>query len=332
MDQPRATWRVRESRASRQGFERFVRTAQTATLVGHLVFVWGGIRGEDAHPTTHVFIFNSVSNAWKAMPVHSSSNGGAFQLLFSHTATLVDDSIFFIGGVAGEEEENSPDVFILDLLTMKLSRTVTLGQPKQLHIAYHTADLLPESDEIIVLAGELEQAANSSFLPNPLFAFHAKTNKWRCLRWQGKFPPPRANHASCFVTLKLYIFGGFTRELGVLNDLHILDFASNPPTFSQPNVGWEPLARYGTALVNMQGRLFLFGGKGSAQVHTMETRLNDLLYFDLAKESWINVASWKFEHRPSPRSNHRALAFQNRILIFGGTHIPLNQLLEITLE
>lgn len=333
MSVPTAIWRSRRPPSGvLSGPERHVRAAHTATLVGHLVYIWGGIKGGGRHPTTHVFIFDSVLEIWKSIAVHPGFAGGAYSVLFSHTATLVDDSILFIGGIAGVEERISSEVLVLDLLTQQLTKIRTFGKPCELAIDYHTANLLPESEEVIVFGGDIEEGANADFIAFPLFSFHAKTHKWRWLRWQGKFPPPRANHASCFVARKLYIFGGFTPELDVLSDLHILDFTSNPPTFSQPGLSWEPRARLGSALEYYKGMLFLFGGKQSARVHTMEIRTNDLLCFDLKEKAWKEVSHWTLQNGPTPRSNHRAVVLQNRLLIFGGTNVRLNHLLEITLE
>lgn len=81
-------WRRLRTRGSlRSGEERI---GHSSTLCGHLVFVHGGGCSGTLTPTICDFVFNTKRRHWKRLEI-------ALELK-KHSATLVDDKLFVIGG------------------------------------------------------------------------------------------------------------------------------------------------------------------------------------------------------------------------------------------
>ena len=306
------------------------RAEHSVTLVGSEIFVFGGISVTKYVQTIAIYAFNVVLKRWRRIPLPGVVAGFSKFSLASHTATLVRDCIIFIGGIIGiVGNVRSKFVFRYDLVLSKFTEVETYGTPKQLRVVYHSADALPESDDIIVFSGDMGGGPSNN---HPLHIFNAVTMTWIKQTWTGKVPVTRSLHATCMVGHRLYIFGGFTRRLEVLNDMHILDCSTRVPMFTELRLDWAPSGRYGTVLVQIQNMLFLFGGKSSATQHTIEFNTDELLGFNLADQSWTEIPSWRVGKRPSRRSNHKAVALKDKMLVFGGTNVRLTKMLQITVR
>ena len=307
-----------------------IRTAHSVTLVGSEIYVFGGISTARYVRTKSIFAFNVVLKRWRLIELPRVIAGLSNFSLASHTATLVHDCIIFIGGIIGMVGDvRSRFVFQYDLVLEKFTEVETHGNPKQLRVVYHSADALPESDNIIVFSGDMGGGNSNN---HPLYTFNAITMTWIKQTWTGKVPVTRSLHATCMVGHRLYIFGGFTRRLEVLNDLHILDCSTRVPMFTELRLGWTPSGRYGTVLVQFQKMLFLFGGKSSATQHSIEFKTDELVGFNLADQSWTEIPSWRVGKRPSRRSNHKAVALKDKIVVFGGTNVRITKMLQVTVR
>ena len=302
------------------------RKGPSATLVGHKIFVMGGIEHVRVVETRYIFILDVLLRKWSHAFVPRQLDGRQHFSLFAHTGTLIDDRIFFIGGFVGTDDlACSEKVFSFDIVRRRFSVIETFGNPKRGAVAAHSADLLQETGEIIVFGGK---STSELLVGHPLFSLDTKSMRWNKRSWKGHAPSGRVSHASCLVDKRLYIFGGFI-PLGdaVLNDLHVLDLHWSPPVFAQIQNLHAPQERFGTVLFHHRGQLYVMGGD-TALDHDDESRTGDLHRFDIASRQWYRCD----EFQPPPRrSHHKAVYLGDRVLVFGGTPVQLYGVLEITL-
>ena len=91
------SWHLGESKTQDQRITQ-QRSGHTATLIGGLIFVIGGyedIEGETLDICPYL-VLNAMSHTWNVLYVDDD-----FALYFSdHTADLVDDKVFLLGGKA----------------------------------------------------------------------------------------------------------------------------------------------------------------------------------------------------------------------------------------
>ena len=305
------------------------RTAHSVTVVGSKVCLLGGLDLGAARRADY-FVLDLVQKEWRHLPFREISQ--VFESgvdLRAHTGTLIDSRIVYIGGFVGFGEDQISDaVFCFDIVLEEFRKVETYGNVRG-SIASHTANVLPESDEIIVYGGTFTK---DSFPAHPLYALNASSMTWTKLRWQGEAPTDRANHSACMLHRKLYIFGGFTEAGRVLNDMHVLDFSTQIPAFSRPHLPWTPEGRFGSAMFVFRGHIFLFGGKTEFSLRGNVIRRNDLIRFDVVKEEWQQCLTLENQVKPAPSSNHKACSLHDRVLIFGGTAHNITRYLEITFE
>ena len=79
-----------------------------------------------------------------------------------------------------------------------------------------------------------------------------------------------------------------------------------------------PSARLGHASCSLGGRLYVFGGRQSADM--AESSLNDLYAFDAESNEWLKLDENESNDlvRPQKRSFHSMAALNNKLYIFGG--------------
>ena len=305
------------------------RTAHSATVVGSKVYILGGL--DCGHfIETDMVIFDLGTDSWRILTFPEIAESIERFALHAHTTTLVNDQLVIIGGYEGILDGTVSDsIFTFDTVLEEFREVETVGSPARVRLEFHTANVLPSSDEIVVYAG---QSADMEYYANPLFVYNATSRRWTARRWRGQVPPPRANHCSCMLHLKLYIFGGFAQEGVVLDDLHILDFNTKVPVFSQPKVDWTPHRRFGTSMFTFGGHVFLYAGKTTYAAGGDEIRLNDLHRFDVVEEQWNECPYWLDGIMPKPCSNHKAVQLHDRIVVFGGTSVNITTYVEISFE
>ena len=324
---PKPKWRTR--RVADDDLDHLSRTAHSATLVGNKVYVLGGL-SDGYLVTTDFMILDLVTRVWRTLTFPNIAEDIEEFALHAHTATLVNDRLIIIGGCQGVHESVVSDVvYSFDTVLEEFRVVQTKGSPKRGAVEFHTANLMPDSNEIIVYGG---QTGDMDYVEHPLFTFNAVSMMWTALRWQGQRPQLRANHSTCLVDMNLFIMGGFSHNSSVLNDLHILDLRTRVPAFSQPKLTWAPTRRFGTALVAFGGHLFLYGGRTSLADGDDELRLSDLHRFDIAKEQWYECPSWTIPSAPVPCSNHKPVPLHDTILIIGGTSVNITTYMEISFD
>ncbi|KAJ7124536.1 hypothetical protein C8R44DRAFT_619859 [Mycena epipterygia] len=158
---------------------------------------------------------------------------------------------------------------------------------------------------------------------NDLYVFSSHDQFATLLQTAGEGPSPRVGHAGALVNKVLIIWGGDTTTDAKSkptdkqdNDLYLLNLITREWT-RVIMYGPAPVGRYGHAATMAQGSKFIvFGGQVGGEF------LNDMWSCDL--NSLRTRATWELcepasAERPAQRTNHVCIAFENRIIIFGGT-------------
>ncbi|KAJ7113128.1 kinase-like domain-containing protein [Mycena epipterygia] len=183
----------------------------------------------------------------------------------------------------------------------------------------HALPATPTASGDLYIFGGLVRLTTS----NDLYVFSSRDQSVTLLQTTGADPSPRLGHTGALVSNVLIIWGGNTTTDGkskptdkLDNALYVLNLVSrdwNKIIMYEP----VPIGRYGHASTVAQGSKFIvFGGQVEGKF------LNDMWSFDL--NSLRTKATWKkckpaSAERPARRTNHVCIAFENRIIIFGGT-------------
>ncbi|KAL6055851.1 Epithiospecifier protein [Balamuthia mandrillaris] len=147
-------------------------------------------------------------------------------------------------------------------------------------------------------------------MPNDLRVFDTITNQWSVPTTTGPVPPGRAWFAMSAVGSTLYVYGGQGFDpVNPFGDFYSFDTLTNTWTNLTKEGGSEtyPVPAQGPALVQRQGKLYLFGGYGS----------NDLWEYTPSNNSWRVMATTN-GIKPPVRSLPELKVWGNSLMLFGG--------------
>ncbi|KAF9624547.1 hypothetical protein IFM89_011721 [Coptis chinensis] len=209
-DTSRQTW----SKPMVKGNPPSPRDSHTCTTVGNNLFVFGGTDGIE--PLKDLHIFDTSSNTW----ISPSLGGEGPDAREGHSAALIGKHLFIFGG-CGKSPDNSNevyynDLYILDTETVVWRHAMTSGKQPSARDS-HTCSSW--KNKLIVVAGEDE----SDYYLSDVHILDTDTLVWKQLPTSGQKLPPRAGHSSVALGKDLFVFGGFTDERNLFDDLHMLN-------------------------------------------------------------------------------------------------------------
>ncbi|XP_074317045.1 uncharacterized protein LOC141653240 [Silene latifolia] len=230
------------------------RDSHTCTTVNDNLFVFGGTDG--LKPLKDLQVFNTLSNTWTCPYVR----GDAPEAREGHSAAVVGKRLFIFGG-CGKSMDNSDevhynDLYILDTESFVWQRAVTSGIPPAARDS-HTCSSW--SNKIIVIGGQDER----DYYLSDVHVLDTDTLVWKELNTAGQLLPPRAGHSSIGFGKHILVFGGFSDDQNLYDDLYMLDVDTGIWTRINPH-GDKPSARFsmsGDCLdPSKKGVLFFIGG------------------------------------------------------------------------
>lgn len=162
------------------------------------------------------------------------------------------------------------DLYILDTNNLSWTRAATTGTPPSPRDSHTCSSWM---NKIIVLGGE----DASDYYLSDVYILDADTLMWKELNTTGQALAPRAGHATVSLGKHLFVFGGFTDDRNLFDDLHMLNIESGVWT-KVTAMGQGPSARFsmaGDCMDFKRGILAFIGGCNE----NLEA-LDDMYYLD----------------------------------------------------
>ncbi|KAG6410262.1 hypothetical protein SASPL_128315 [Salvia splendens] len=228
------------------------RDSHSCTTVGDNLFVFGGTDGR--RPLNDLLLLQTSSNTW----VVPSVRGDAPEPREGHSAALIGKRLFIFGGCGKYEnsEVYYDDLYILNTETFVWKRVFPTGTPPSKRDSHTCASW---NNKIIVVGGE----DSSNYYLSDVHILDADTLVWSKLNTTGQLLPPRAGHTTICLGKKMFVFGGFSDEQNLYNDVYMLDIETGA-WIKVSAVGEGPSGRFSMAGESldphMGGVLVFIGG------------------------------------------------------------------------
>ncbi|CAI5502357.1 unnamed protein product [Closterium sp. Naga37s-1] len=265
------------------------RDSHTSTVVGSRMFVFGGTDGSSG--LNDLYMLDTSTNTWTRLAAqgdvpaaregHAAARVEGLVYVFGgcgkageggtvdetaaahkgHAAARMEGLVYVFGGCgkAGEggtvDETYYNDVHVFNPDTMRWARVATTGtapSPRDSH------SCCAWGNQLIVFGGE---DSRNCYLSD-VFVLDTSSLMWREVRARGQKPLPRAGHVAVTAGRYMVVFGGFTDERRLFNDLHVLDLSSEHWQQYTPT-GDVPSRRFSLSadlLDTVSGKMMLFGG------------------------------------------------------------------------
>jgi hypothetical protein len=142
--------------------------------------------------------------------------------------------------------------------------------------------------------------------------------------FEGDFPLPRAEHASCVINEEMYIFGGVTSEYGLMNDVNRFNTKSLKWTLLDNLSGSaHPARRAGHNMLSDEPKklCYVFGGRTSSVASSSGIiGLYDLWSFNALTSSWsrLDIPNINSVYRLLGRQYSASTLMNGNIYVFGG--------------
>ncbi|KAK9722069.1 hypothetical protein QE152_g19863 [Popillia japonica] len=225
-----------------------------------------------------------------------------------HSATLIGDNVYLLGGRNG----NLPlkDFWRYNLVTGKWQQLKPDGD-KLPCLQEHSA--VAYKDNIYVFGGEVGFSAGSE---TPLWCYDVKNNCWRKMRPRKGVSTPkgRRGHTALVHKGSMLIYGGYQDLKGSCGELWAYHFEteswhllSRQPAKSTSDS--LPPPRHKHSAVIHDDAIWIYGGMTDLQERS------DLWKWDIVTGTWIGI---KTKVNPGPLHSHAACRLPSCMLVFGG--------------
>eukprot|EP00897_Mesotaenium_endlicherianum_P007798 jgi/Mesen1/7046/ME000369S06375 len=228
------------------------RDSHTCTTIGSRLFVFGGTDG--SRPLQDLYVLDTTTNTWTREDVV----GALPEPREGHCAAGIGPRIYVFGGCGKTPTGDDiyfNDVHVFNTETMTWSRPAVRGTPPAGRDSHSCSAW---GGHLVVFGGE---DCNNCYLDD-VFLLDASSMEWKEMAVTGDKPAARAGHVAVAASRHLVIFGGFTDERQLFNDLHTLDLATGRWDEHRGLEG-VPSPRFSLSADIVEGdtcRIFFFGG------------------------------------------------------------------------
>lgn len=232
----------------------------------------------------------------------------AIQERYSHSATIVGDSMFVFGGKNFFVRIN--ELYEFSFVTKAwtfIRASGTAPSPRSSHTG------VEYKDSLFIFGGLFSQPPAPDRFFNDLFEYIPGSKKW--VPWKtgpegpdSDMPPPMSNHTAVVVGHSMLVFGGFTGT-EKLDTLYKFNFDTRKWKLVHVE-GPSPPPRFCHTAVVHDGNMYVFGGRTDAGA------MNDFWEFDCTQERWRCMRS--IGSVPDPRYVHVACVMRDVMVVHGG--------------
>ncbi|VFQ74990.1 unnamed protein product [Cuscuta campestris] len=188
------------------------RDSHSCTTVGDNLYVFGGTDG--TRPLSDLHILDTSSNTW----ISPSLRGDGPEPREGHSAALIGRRLFIFGGCGKSEDREIyyDDLYILNTETFMWKRVVPSGTPPTKRESHSCSSW---RNKIIVIGGE----DTCNFYLSDVHILDTDSFLWSKLNTTGQLLSPRAGHTTIALGKYLFVFGGFSDEENLYDDVYMLD-------------------------------------------------------------------------------------------------------------
>lgn len=170
-----------------------------------------------------------------------------------------------------------------------------------------------DDESVLVFGGK------SNGYSKNLWRLDSNSFKWQKLDYTGDGPAGVYGHSAVLHENKMIVFGGYDNEQGLSSDLHVLDLDTNTWERRSPRGvangeinedGNLPKPRYGHSAILHDGRMFMFGGRGSKNLV-----FSDLWVYSIDANQWREIVT---AGGPAGRYGFASLVIGSEFFVFGG--------------
>lgn len=234
-----------------KGTRPIPRDSHSCTTVGDNLFVFGGTDGR--RPLNDLHVLQTSTNTW----VLPTVRGDAPEPREGHSAALIGKQLFIFGGCGKSvnSEIYYDDLYILDTETFSWKRVFPSGTPPSKRDSHTCSSWM---NKIIVIGGE----DSSNYYLSDVHILDADTLVWCKLNTTGQLLPPRGGHTTISLGKNLFVFGGFSNEQSLYDDVYMLDVETGA-WIKVSVMGEGPSGRFsmaGESLDPQMGGLLVFIG------------------------------------------------------------------------
>lgn len=282
---------------------RGMRHGMCAAVVGHKVYVFGGIESGKSLDTWHVSVIDATREfRWTHLQVEGTQPTGRRNL----SCWLHKNLVYIYGGdIYSGQGAVFDELWRYDIELNEFEKVEAKGEQLGRR-NFISAGYIERREECVIYGG----GGTEGTIENPR-CIDMRTLQCTIPRLSGNGPGPQARNGSCVVGQTLYMMGG-TSQAERARSLYMLH-CEIPGKFrwSQPKLRFPFISqnyRYNTTLVACGSRLFYLGG---APLQTDAT-----LYYSTKTNTW--GVSGK-ESNPAPATNSHLSVYVNRkIYCYGG--------------
>ncbi|CAB5393951.1 unnamed protein product [Rhizophagus irregularis] len=262
-----------------------------------------------------------------------------------HTATLIGDKIYFIGGYNFSISPKESDVFYYDgkqLVWVEVNNNRVNGQGADMPLKFgHTANVGGRNQDLIFIIGgdqfstvyQLDTKTNKITLPTILGVFPSRDSLsfMSSVSYEGKFifgslvgaPPPRYKHTATLVNEIIYYIGGIQLNNSYVSYTTMSDifrYSTKSNTWSSVVAtlapGNFPGRRAGHSAILAEGKICIFGGIFNESFPAVTIAMLDTNTLEWSRPPFKNP---RRPYIPLPRLvYHTATLIDNRMFVAFG--------------
>ncbi|RKP07729.1 hypothetical protein THASP1DRAFT_24162 [Thamnocephalis sphaerospora] len=248
---------------------------------------------------------------------------------WGHSATVLDNRLYVIGGRQGEGGGAAPFANSSNLvISLDLTQAFETQSPPWITIrpassmpppmVNHIAAADHKNSQVIVYGG----ATTNFTQPTSLWTFRPETGTWNSTRPLDGPSRRLYNMGAAVVDGSMCSFGG-TSDFSTMgrnasttqsNELYALNIEQQTWTKGpSPSGNFSMRSQHTLSFVKDSSQLFVIGGISGNKMAPMDS----ILVYDLRKGQWSNKSAGGIV--PSVRLQHTAVVMGNKIIVFGGS-------------